>query len=143
MATRATRDLSNARIVKMRVQAAAATVAIGRTVKAGTLDNDCLLVAAGELGYGVCIAHLDSLVGAAGGFITVAVLAGACVIPVKVGTGGATFGALLQTVADGVTNVTPVAAGTTLVWAHGFAVETGVAGDLIGMIPSQTWVNEA
>jgi len=142
MAVRPDSDLSKALIVQRTVEAAQ-TVAVGRVVKDGNADKECQHAGAGELGFGVVVA-LGSLAGAAGDKVQVALLAGATIIPVKVGTGGATRGALLQCVADGVTDVTPNGAPTSgvLVGAVGIATQTGVAADVIGMIPAPSYVLE-
>src|SRR5688572_16520965 len=142
MAVRPDSDLQRAIIVTRTVEAAQ-TVVVGRVVKEGNADKEVQHVAAGEFGIGVVVA-LGALAGAAGDKVQVALLAGACVIPVKVGTGGATRGTLVQSVADGVTDVTPNGAPTSgvLVAAHGFVTQTGVAGDMVGMVPAPSFVLE-
>lgn len=136
MATRSDRDLKNALIVT-RVVETGQTVALNRTVKDGNADKEIQHASAGEFAIGVVVA-LGPLAGAAGDKVQVALLCGACIIPVKIGTGGGTRGLLVQTVSDGVTDVTPNGAPTTgvLVGAHGFLTQTGVAGDIVGMVPA-------
>lgn len=140
MATRPDSDLRYALIVTRTVETGQ-SVAVGRVVKDGNADKEVQHAGAGEAGIGVVVA-LGPLAGAAGDKVQVALLAGGCIIPVKVGTGGATRGALLQAVADGVTDVTPNGAGSTLVTAMGYATQNGVAGDLIGMVPARSYVLE-
>jgi hypothetical protein len=123
------------------------TVAKYRVVKDGNADHECQHAAAGELGFGVVVSigdNTDVTAGAAGDRVTVALLAGACIIPVLVGTGGATRGVLQQVVSDGVTDVTPNGAPSSgvLVGAVGIATQTGVAGDIIGLIPAPSFVLE-
>lgn len=146
MAVRADRDLKNALIVTRTVESGQ-TVAQYRVVKDGNADHECQHAGAGELGYGVVVAlggNPDVTPGAAGDYVQVALLAGACIIPVKVGTGGATRGVLQQVVSDGVTDVTPNGAPTTgvLVGAVGIATQSGLAGDVIGLIPAPSFVLE-
>lgn len=146
MAARSDRDLKNALIVTRTVETGQ-TVAVGRVVKDGNADKEVQVTGAGEFGIGVVVAiggNKDVTAGEAGDLVQIALLAGACVIPVLVGTGGATRGVLLQSVSDGVTDVTPNGAPTTgvLVAAHGYATQTGVAGDIIGMVPAPSFVLE-
>ena len=68
--------------------------------------------------------------GAAGDVVRVA-LWGAGVVPVLVGTGGATEGAPLKYVSDGATTAT-IGGGTVKQIIVGQCLETGVAGDLVG-----------
>lgn len=142
MAARPDKDLQKALLLTRTVETGQ-TVAKYRVVKDGNADHECQHAGAGELGFGV-VTELGKLAGAAGDKVQIAALAGGCVIPVLVGTGGATRGALLQCVADGVTDVTPNGAPTSgvLVAAVGIATQTGVAGDIIGMIPAPSYVLE-
>lgn len=145
MVARPDRELTNA-LMTMRTVETAVSVALWRTVKDGNADGECQHSAAGEDSIGVVTAmggNTGVTAGAAGDRVQITHLVGPIIIPVLVGTGGATRGIRAQTVADGVTDVTPVAAGTTLVWSHGWFTESGVAGDIVGMIPSVSWVNEA
>ncbi len=142
MGTRADRDLKHALIVTRTVETGT-TVTQYQVVKDGNADKEVQPAGAGELGMGIVIA-LGPLAGAAGDKVQVALLAGACIIPTKVGTGGTTRGLLQQVVADGVTNVTPNGAPTTgvLVGAVGIATQSGVAGDIVGIIPAPSYVLE-
>lgn len=142
MAVRADRDLQFIRTVKRTVEAGQ-TVAVGRVVKDGNADKECQHSGAGETGYGVVMA-LGKLAGAAGDEVEVALLSGSVILPVKVGTGGATRGLRAKAVADGVTNATPTATATTPVsiYTHGIFTQSGSAGDIVGMLAAPGWVIE-
>lgn len=62
------------------------------------------------------------------------VLYGHAVMPVKVGTGGATRGVDATTVADGFTDAATNGAGTVSQIIKGKFLQTGVAGDLVGLL---------
>ncbi len=146
MAVRPDRILQNA-IQQRFTVAAGQTVAIGRVVKQITNEDTCQVAGAGEIGCGVVISmggNTAVTAGAAGDFVMVA-LFGYAVIPMLVGTGGATFGVMQQCVTDGVTDVTPNGAPTTgvLVASAGLAMQTGVAADVIGvLVPGPSLVLE-
>lgn len=74
--------------------------------------------------------------GASGAKIRVALYGGSGIVPMLVGTGGATCGAQVGFVSDGMTDINfQVASGAT--WTpsqlYGIAMQTGVAGDLVGV----------
>lgn len=142
MATRPDLDLKMALVVT-RTVASGQTVVLDRMVKDGSNDKEVQPVSAGEAAIGVVIA-LGKLDGAAGDEVQIAFLAGAAVLQVKVGTGGATRGLTAKSVADGVTDATPViGTGTTLIGGHGFFTQNGVAGDVVGMVPAPAFLLEA
>jgi hypothetical protein len=142
MATRADKQLENALIVTRTVETAQ-TVVVGRVVKDGNADHECQHTGAGENGFGVVVA-LGKLEGAAGDKVSIATLGGGIIVPVKVGTGGATRGSYAKSVSDGVTNATPAAAATgTSVYVHGIFMQSGVAADVVGMLAAPGWVTEA
>ena len=141
MATRPDRDLKLALIVT-RTVASGQTVVLDRMVKDGSNDKEVQPVSAGEAAIGVVIA-LGKLDGAAGDLVQIAYLVGAIIVAVKVGTGGATRGATAKSVADGVTDSTPVAAGSTLIGGHGQFTQNGAAGDVVGMVPTSAFLTEA
>lgn len=141
MAVRADRQLEHALIVSRTVEASQ-TVAVGRVVKDGNADHECQHAGANESGYGV-VYVLGKLAGAAGDRVQVALLAGPVVIPVLVGTGGATRGARAVVVADGLTDGTPAAAGGTLKGSPGTFTQSGVAGDIVGLLPSPCIIETA
>ncbi len=140
MAVRPDSNLQHALIVTRTVETGQ-TVAVGRVVKDGNADKEVQHTTDGVEAIGV-ITALGALAGAAGDKVAVALLAGACVIPVKVGTGGATRGKLAKVVADGVTDATPDVATPTGVNIVGFFTQSGVAGDLVGMVPARSWLTE-
>jgi len=142
MAARPTQNLQLAITVTRTVETGQ-TVALNRVVKDGNADGECQHAGAGDAGFGVVTA-LGQLQGAAGDTVQVTLLAGACIIPVKVGTGGATRGKFLKCASDGVIDSTPNGAPTTGVMTPivGIAYESGSAGDVIGMIPAPGFVLE-
>lgn len=66
----------------------------------------------------------------------VVMLAGACIIKVLVGTGGATRGKYAKVVSDGLTDVGTLGGGTTLAEVVGKFLQSGAAGEYVGMIPA-------
>jgi hypothetical protein len=128
-------------LIKTRVVETATTVTQYQVVKDGNADHEVQPCTDGVDAIGV-IVSLGRLNGAAGDEVQMVYLAGAGVIPVKVGTGGATRGKLAKVVSDGVTSAaqsvtTP--AGADIV---GFFTQSGVAGDIVGMVPSRSWATE-
>jgi hypothetical protein len=104
------------------------TVTKGFGVKYSGANNQVENCAAGDGAIGIA---LES--GVAGDSVRVALLSGATVIPIKVGTGGATLGSYAITVADGFTN-RALGGGTTAREIAGVFLDTGVAGDEIGLM---------
>jgi hypothetical protein len=101
----------------------------GRPVVFASADEEVQTAGAGVFCHGVALETK-----AAGDRVQVLVSEGDAIVKVKVGTGGATRGANAVVVADGVANAAAiVAAGTTLVNVVGTFVQTGVAGDVVGM----------
>lgn len=93
--------------------------------------SDTLLQAAGAndpLAIGVIYQ------GNAAGRTAHVVLYGHSVMPVKVGTGGATRGVDATTVADGFTDAAANGGGSTSQIIKGKFLQTGVAGDLVGLL---------
>lgn len=128
MTTRPDSQLEEALIVTRTVTVA--TVAVGGVVKDGAADKLVQPTTDGVGAIGV-ITSLGALVGAVGDKVQMAYLAGAAIIPTKVGTGGSTRGLPQKVVATGITDATT---GTEVV---GYASQTGVAGDLIGLVPAR------
>ena len=128
MTTRPDSNLSNALIVTRTVSVAA--VAVGGLVKDGASDKLCQPTtdAVGAIGV---ITSLGPLAGAVGDKVQMAYLAGACIIPTKVGTGGASRGLPQKVVATGITDGTT---GTDIV---GYTTQAGIAGDLVGLVPAR------
>src|SRR5688500_4762360 len=140
MATRADCDLRTALTVTRTVETGQ-TVALGRVVKDGNADHEVQHTTDGVDAIGVIVA-LDKLAGAAGDKVSVCLLAGAAVVKVKVGTGGATRGKKAKCVADGVTDAVISEATPTPVQTVGFFTQSGVAGDLVGMVPLAGYATE-
>ena len=138
MATRPDNLMEEATWV-IRTVEAGQTVAVGRVVKDGSTDHKCQHTTDGVQAIGV-VQALGPLLGVAGDKVKVALFGP--VTPVKVGTGGATRGKFAKVVSDGVTDAaetvtTPVAADIV-----GQFTQSGVVGDVIGMVMFRTWVTE-
>ncbi|NOU33329.1 MAG: hypothetical protein HOO96_35985 [Polyangiaceae bacterium] len=125
MASRADQDLSECLLKSFKVVTAAAVR--GRLCKLGANDNEITICAAGEQGIGIFIS--DAPVGA---WTTVAMLSGGGVVPVVVGTGGATRNSYAVAVANGLTNQV-LGGGTVVRHIAGVFTQTGVAGDMVGL----------
>lgn len=123
-------DLQKAEIRTMEVASGGSAVKY-RLAVFGSADDECNLAAAGAAAIGV---FLDD--GSPGDKVRVILLGGNGRILVLVGTGGATRGVRAKGVADGVTDATLVAGGTTLTHIPGFFMESGVAGDVVGFRPA-------
>lgn len=145
MATRSDRDLKLA-LIKTRVVTVGA-VALGMPVKDGAADGQCQPCADGvdmvgvvtSLGNGYKSAGVP---GGVGDEVQIAYLAGPIVIPVKVGTGGATRGKFAKVVADGFTSAAPDFNTPSSVHVAGYFTQSGVVGDFVGLVPSRCWVTE-
>ena len=144
MAVRNDMNLDNALIVQRTVEAGQ-SVAVGRVVKDGDADKEVQHTTDGVDAIAVVVAiggNSAVTPGAAGDRVQVAYLAGACIIPVKVGTGGATRGKFAKCVADGVTSAVPDVATPAAMNVVGFFTQSGVAGDIVGMVPAKSWLTE-
>lgn len=132
MATRADFDLSES-LVKERTSGGA--IAEGRAVKCGSSDQEVVQCGAGDAPIGIAIASVD----ASGKRLEVLLTGGP--VKVKVGTGGATRNKFAVCVADGLADISSVADGTTLRNIVGQFTQSGVAGDVVGLIfrPSMTF----
>lgn len=124
MALRAMRHLQNATIVSFKV-ATGQTVNKGRLVKVGS--GGIQHAGAGEAGIGVATGD-----GAAGEPVSVALFV-TTVVPVTVGTGGATAGKFAVNVADGFTDTATLGGGTVAKNIVGLFLESGVKGDEVGL----------
>lgn len=110
-----------------------ATVAAGGAATAGR----CAIFGAADTTVDNAGAGSDLVIGifldtAAAGAITRIVLFGP-VVPVVVGTGGATRGTKATVVADGVTNADALADGDDVDPVVGIFMQSGVLGDSVGM----------
>ena len=142
MASRSDMDLRYALIVTRTVEAAT-TVTVGAVVKDGDADHEVQPTTdgVGAIGVIVALGGNDGL-GTAGKKVQMAYLAGACIIPVKVGTGGATRGKFAKVVADGVTDATQTVTTPLACEVVGYFTQSGVAGDIVGMVPAKSWLTE-
>ncbi|MEJ7728208.1 MAG: hypothetical protein WKG00_03250 [Polyangiaceae bacterium] len=127
MASRANIDLKYT-LIKTYVVGAAANA--GRVAKLGAVDTEATNAGANEMGIGVFLEDA-----APGARVQVAMLAGSSQIKVKVGTGGVTRNAFINCVANGVANVGTLGGGTVLKNVIGLALQSGVAGDDVAMLP--------
>jgi hypothetical protein len=126
MATRAHMKIDNACIQEFTVASGQAATK-GYSVKFASADDECQNCGAGEDGIGIALNTA-----AAGQKVSV-LLDGLAVVPVVVGTGGATRGAYAVTVANGHTDQA-IADGTTVRRLRGKFMQSGVAGDLVGLL---------
>lgn len=126
MATRPL-DTTSRALIRPYVVASGQTATKGFGVVFASADNE--IDDAGANGNAIGIA-LES--GVAGATVEVALL-GYAIVPVKVGTGGATRGAFAIMAADGYTNQT-LGGGTTVKYPAGKFLQTGVAGDEVGLL---------
>lgn len=102
----------------------------GQEVKFVTDDNT--FTAAGTADV-LAIGTLERDVSAAGKRGSI-ILYGHAIVPVKVGTGGATRGVDAITVADGFTNAPTNGTGTVSSIIKGKFMESGSAGDIVGLL---------
>lgn len=128
MATRALLDLGPGPYVKTFTVAAGQAATEGRAMSFAAADEEVQLTAAGAAV--TCGIALETK--AAGE--RVQVLVGEGIIKVKVGTGGATRGLYAVVVADGLTNTATIGGGTVVKNLAGRFLQTGVAGDVVGLL---------
>jgi len=138
MATRPIFDLCHATLKTV-------TVAPTKTSTYGypqtfTLASDGSLLtedsASGAAADAICVEGVAGSTTTAGKQCLVALLSGGSILPVKVGTGGCTVGLWAKIVSDGATDSGTLGGGTTLVNVIGKFVQTGSAGDIVGMQPA-------
>lgn len=128
MAVRALLDLGPGPYIKTFTVAAGQAATEGRPLSFAASDEEVQTTAAAAAV--TCGIALETK--AAGE--RVQVLVGEGVVKVKVGTGGATRGLYGVVVADGVTNSGTLGGGTTLKNIVGRFLQTGVAGDVVGLV---------
>lgn len=126
MAARATVQAQNALVKRFTVKAAT-TATAGLKCKFGGSDTEVEVCGANEAGIG-----WFKTSAAAGEDVDVW-LDGFAIIPVTVGTGGATRGLIAVSLTDGHTNQT-VGGGTTAVHVAGRFMNSGVATDTVGLL---------
>lgn len=114
-------------LVKTYSVPAGKAVTKGMRVKFSGADDAIENCGAGDNGFAIALEN-----GVAGGQAQV-LLEGSAVVPVLVGTGGATRGAHAVPVADGFTDQT-VGGGTVVKNVSGKFMQTGAAGDYVGLL---------
>ncbi len=130
MAARSHRNHEHLLVITRTVVAAGAATK-GRMAKFGATEQQVTNAGANEKGFGI---FLESAV--AGADVQIALLQGAGIIEVLVGTGGATEGEFAVGAADGLTNQT-LGGGNTVKYIAGTFLQTGVAGDYVGLLPGK------
>ena len=126
MATRPLEDLKSACIKSYTVGTACTA---GYPVKLSA-DDTITNCGAGESGFAVALETKTTGLRA-----QVVLLAGACIIKVKVGTGDATRNTWAKAAANGFTDAA-LGGGTTSVEVLGMFLQSGVAGDEVGLLPA-------
>lgn len=102
----------------------------GAEVKFGASDTACTAAGTNDP---LAIGTVERAVTASGKAVSV-LLYGHAIIPVKVGTGGATRGVDAITVADGFTDAASNGGGTTSQIIKGKFMQSGAAGDVVGLL---------
>lgn len=128
MSERALKNITYGHVMSFNVKVSS-TVTKGKTVK---FDGDHIVVDAGadsDLWIGVA---LETVASSATVINRVSVLLPGPVVPMLVGTGDSTRGTRQKVVATGVTDAAALA-GDTAEPSCGFAMQSGVASDLIGV----------
>jgi hypothetical protein len=133
MSLRANQDLSRA-LIKSYTIKNASVILVGSRIKFGASDTEADLGGANDdLTFGTA---LNAGTGNATGTVFVDVaLDVPQIIAMTVGTGGSTRGTKQVAVANGVTDVVANGGGTVAHTIVGVAMQTGVLGDLIGVMP--------
>lgn len=143
---RAIKQIQNA-LVRSHVVAASQTVTLGKTVVFASATTYTIQDSAGasDIEFGIAYA-CDPRAGTASGLGADAngvcnagstvevILLGLNIVPMLVGTGGTTAGKKQVVVATGITDVAANGGGTTAVECIGIAYQSGVAGDVVGVI---------
>jgi len=136
MATRPDQLTSEDGTIVYYTVAASQTVTAGMPVKYAAADHQVQNCAAGDI---VCGVALDTAVAPASGTLPIVPvqLLGHAVIPVLVGTGGATRGkyCILAGDATGLTDQA-MGGGTTVRNVPGYFTQSGVVGDMVGLCVS-------
>jgi hypothetical protein len=128
MAVRALLDLGPGPYIKTFTVAAGQAATEGRPVSFAASDQEVQTTAAAAAV--TCGIALETK--AAGERVQVLVSEG--LVKVKVGTGGATRGLYAVVVSDGVTNSATLGGGTVVKNLVGRFMQTGVAGDVVGLL---------
>jgi hypothetical protein len=122
-------------VIRPYTVAASQTVTVGKTAKFASADNEVQDAgAASDLAIGVVLPNaLANSSGVVAAGVVVEVIHPFPIVPMKVGTGGATRGKKQKVVSDGVTDGAANGGGTTASELIGIAMQTGVVGDEIGV----------
>lgn len=122
-------DLTCLAVKRPFIVQTSASVTAGYPVVLGTAETDVLNATSNQKAIGIA---LES--GSAGETVQIA-LFGYAIVPCKVGTGGATHGeyAIVSSSNDGLTNQT-LGGGTTVKYVAGRFMQTGAAGDMVGLL---------
>lgn len=120
-------DIEMFAIIRPYVIPATKVVTQGFRVKFSGADNQVENCGAGDDGFAIALQS-----GVAGDTV-LCLLEGHAVVPVKVGTGGATRGSFARCVADGMTDVV-VADGVNPRNIPGKFLQSGPVGDLVGLL---------
>jgi len=105
--------------------------AFARGVEVKFSTSDTLLVAtSGSDAAAIGVTAQGNLAGRTASVV----LYGTAVMPVTVGTGGATRGTLAVRVSDGYTDAATVGGGTTAQYIRGMFLQSGVVGDVVGLM---------
>lgn len=129
--TRATVNRTENGIIKRFVVATGQSVGQGIPV---TVSSDEISVATGATSEVVGVAYEteDGVWPATeGDYVDVMLLGSPCIVPVKVAAAGVTQGKAVKAASGGVVDAT-VGGATTVLYAIGNVIETGVSGDLVG-----------
>lgn len=129
------RQTQNA-IVKSYVVATSQTVTVGKTVKLASDTTIQDAGAASDLEIGICLESTDANASGvvAAGYTVNVVLLGHAIVPMLVGTGDSTRSKKQKVASDGITDSATGGGGTTAAECVGIALESGVAGDFIGVL---------
>ena len=130
MASRPVNFPLNALQVRKTVKAASAAT----KYMPGVLDTDSDTVLDATAGQNADVIFMATA--AAGEEVACALLTGGCVLPVKVGTAGVTFGEYVEVGTTGVIDRT-LGGGTTVRYIIGKALDTQVSADIVGVAIGQ------
>lgn len=137
MATRGTQDLKNALIKSYVVKSGTTTVVGGRTIFSVADNNDAFVDNSAANDDTAIGTFLEAIVGDGVKKVQVC-LDGICSVLMKVGTGGTTRGKKQKLVADGITDADANGGGTLAHGIIGIALNSGVVGDLVGVMPANS-----
>jgi hypothetical protein len=141
MAVRALYDHSKLYVLERDIASGQTATEGYLAVHSGSDDELDDAGAGSNLGIGVFEDTVAS--GATNRKARVVLFGGAGIMKVKVGTGGATRGAKAKFAADGFTDAPTLADGDTVTPVWGIFMQSGVAGDFVGMLPAPSFQESA